>query len=355
MGLISRVSSRTYRTKRRSGLVTTTLQTNKMPKKKLWSEKQLGRRGWKANYFEKLIDAMENYNKFLLVSADNVSSKQFAQIRQSIRGKGLIIMGKNTMMKKCIRMNLDRFPDYEKVLSALVGNVGFLFTNGDLKEMRNLCLENKIAAPARAGAISPLDVIVPPQNTGMGPDKTAFFQALQIQTKIMRGTVEIVSAVHILKPGDKEGMREATLLNMLGISPFTYGLKIESCFEDGSLFDPEVLDITHDDIRTKFMQGVNQIAAVSLNIGYPTVASAPHSIANAFRKLMAIAASTEITFKEAETVKDFLANPDAYASAAVVVEEATEEAAAPTAADDDDDDDDSDMSGAMNMFGSDSD
>merc|ERR1711981_477534 len=128
MGLISRVSSRTYRTKRRSGLVTTTLQTNKMPKKKLWSEKQLGRRGWKANYFEKLIDAMENYNKFLLVSADNVSSKQFVQIRQSIRGKGLIIMGKNTMMKKCIRMNLDRFPEYEKVCPALVGNVGFLFT-----------------------------------------------------------------------------------------------------------------------------------------------------------------------------------------------------------------------------------
>merc|ERR1711981_1152904 len=269
-----------------------------------------------------------------------------------IRGKGLIIMGKNTMMKKCIRMNLDRFPDYEKVLSALVGNVGFLFTNGDLKEMRNLCLENKIAAPARAGAISPLDVIVPPQNTGMGPDKTAFFQALQIQTKIMRGTVEIVSAVHILKPGDKVGMSEATLLNMLGISPFTYGLKIESCFEDGSLFEPEVLDITPDDIRAKFMAGVNNIAAVSLNIGYPTVASAPHSMANAFRKLMAIAAATDVTFPQVQKVKDFLADPSAFVVEAAPVEAVENAAAAVVEEDESEEESSMDMGG---FFGEDSD
>merc|ERR1711981_214225 len=352
MGLISRVSSRTYRTKRRSGLVTTTLQTNKMPKKKLWSEKQLGRRGWKANYFEKLLDAMRTYNKFLLVSADNVSSKQFAEIRRSIRGKGLIIMGKNTMMKKCIRMNLDEFPEYEKVCSALVGNVGFVFTNSELTEIRDLLLDNKIAAPARAGAVSPIDVIIPPLNTGMGPDKTSFFQALSIQTRIMRGTVEIVSAVHLLKPGDKVGMSEATLLNMLKISPFTYGLVVEQCFEDGTLFEPEVLDITPEDIRAKFMAGVNNIAAVSLNIGYPTVASAPHSMANAFRKLMATAAATDVTFPEVQKVKDFLADPSAFVVEAAPVEAVENAAAAVVEEDESEEESSMDMGG---FFGEDSD
>jgi len=325
-----------------------------MPKKKIWSEKQLGRRGWKANYFEKLLDAMRTYSKFLLVSADNVSSKQFAEIRRSIRGKGLIVMGKNTMMKKCIRMHLDEFPDYEKVCSSLVGNVGFVFTNGELSDIRDLLLENKIAAPARAGAVSPIDVIVPPQNTGMGPDKTAFFQALSIQTRIMRGTVEIVSAVHLLKPGDKVGMSEATLLNMLKISPFTYGLIVEACYEDGTLFDPEVLDITPEDIRAKFMNGVNNIAAVSLNIGYPTIASAPHSMANAFKRLMAIAAATEVTFPEVQTVKDYLADPSAFVvESSAVVEEAGGGAAAVEAVDDESDEESSmDMGG---FFGEESD
>jgi len=283
---------------------------------------------WKANYFQKLEDAVRNNSKFLLVNADNVASLQFAEIRASCRGKADIIMGKNTMMKKVLRGLIEEFPDYEKVLPALVQNVGFVFTNGDLKETRDLLVENKKAAPARAGAIAPVDVIVPAQNTGLGPEKTSFFQALSIQTKIARGTIEIVNDVHLLKPGDKVGLSEATLLNMLKISPFSYGLRVIQCFEEGSMFSPEVLDITDDDIRSRFMAGVNNIAAVSLNIGYPTAASAPHSIANGLKKLLAVAAATDITFKEAEQMKAYLADPSAFAVAAPVAAE-EEKAAAP--------------------------
>jgi len=275
---------------------------------------------WKANYFEKLEKAIRTYSKFLLVNADNVSSLQFAQLRQSTRGRAEILMGKNTMMKKVIRNVLDDYPDYEKVLPALVDNVGFIFTNADLKDTRDEMLENKVAAPARAGSISPIDVIVEAQNTGLGPEKTSFFQALSIQTKIAKGTIEIVNNVHLLKPGDKVGMSEATLLQMLKIQPFSYGLKVVQCYEEGSLFDPEVLDITEDDIRAKFMAGVNNVAAVSLNIGYPTTVSAPHSIANGLKNLLAVAAATDITFPQAEKLKEFLANPDAFKVETVVEE-----------------------------------
>jgi len=287
------------------------------------NKKFASRSAWKANYFEKLENAIRNNSKFLLVNADNVSSLQFAQIRASLRGKATVVMGKNTMMKKCIRGLLNEFPDYEKVLPLLVANVGFVFTNEDLKSIRDLVLENKVAAPARQGAISPVNVIVPAQNTGQGPEKTSFFQALSIQTKIARGTIEIVADVNLLKPGDKVGASEAALLNMLKISPFTYGLKVEQCFDEGSVFEPAVLDISEDDIRARFMSGVNNIAAVSLNIGYPTIASAPHSIANGLKKLIAVAAATEITFPAAEKTKAFLADPSAF-----VVEAAPAAAAA---------------------------
>ena len=62
----------------------------------------------------------------------------------------------------------------------------------------------------------------------------------------------------------------ATLLNMLKISPFTYGLDILHIYDSGSVFSPAILDITDDDIRTRFLSGVQNIAAVSLAIGYPT-------------------------------------------------------------------------------------
>ena len=50
----------------------------------------------------------------------------------------------------------------------------------------------QVAAPAKAGAQAPLDVIVTARNTGLGPEKTSFFQALSIPTKISRGTIEIL-------------------------------------------------------------------------------------------------------------------------------------------------------------------
>jgi large subunit ribosomal protein LP0 len=303
---------------------------------------------WKENYFTKLEEAIRNHSKWLLVNADNVSSLQFAKIRQQLRGQAVIVMGKNTMMKKVIRGLLEDYPDYERVLPLLVKNVGFIFTNGDLKAIRDVVLENKVAAPARAGALAPVDVIVPAQNTGMGPEKTSFFQALNIQTKISRGSIEIVSDVHLLKPGDIVGQSESTLLNMLKISPFSYGLKVNTCFDDGSVFDQEVLDITEEDIIKRFQASVNNVAACSLKIGYPTVISAPHSMANAFRKLMAVAAVTDISFPEVEALKDRLANPDAYVVEAAPVEQA---AAVEEAKAESEEEEGSDSSMGFDLFG----
>lgn len=228
------------------------------------------------------------------------------QIRMCLRDTAVVLMGKNTMMRKAIKGHIDRNQALEKLLPHIRGNVGFVFTRGDLVEVRDKLIENKVRAPARAGAIAPAPVIIPAQNTGLGPEKTSFFQALSIPTKISKGTIEIINDVHILKPGDKVGASEATLLNMLNISPFSYGLIVEQVYDSGTIFAPEILDIKPEDLRAKFQAGVANIASVCLSIGYPTIASAPHSLANGFKNLLAIAAATDVEFKEATMVKEFI-------------------------------------------------
>merc|ERR1712038_2220314 len=257
-------------------------------------------------------------------------SKQMQQIRISLRGEAVVLMGKNTMMRKAIRGHLENCPALERLLPHIKNNVGFVFTKEDLIDVRDMLLANKVKAPAKAGAIAPLDVIVPAQNTGMGPEKTSFFQALSIPTKITKGTIEIIQDVPLIKAEDKVGMSEATLLNMLNISPFTYGLVVQKVYEAGSVFNPEILDITDEDLKARFMQGVATVAAVSLSINYPTLASVPHSIVNGMKNLLSVAAVTDITFKEAEMIKEFLADPSKFAAAAPAA--ATTAAAAPAAA-----------------------
>jgi len=287
---------------------------------------------WKANYFVKLVQLLEEYPKCFIVGADNVGSKQMQEIRIALRGKAVVLMGKNTMMRKAIRGHVEKNPDLERLLPHIKQNVGFVFTKAELTEVRDLLLANKVKAPAKAGALAPLDVVVPAQNTGMGPEKTSFFQALSIPTKITKGTIEIIQDVHLITAGDKVGMSEATLLNMLKISPFTYGLIIQKVYDSGSVFDPAILDITDDDLKARFLQGVAAVAAVSLEIGYPTMASAPHSIVNSMKNLLAVAAVTDITFKEAEMIKEYLADPSKFAVAAPAAAAASSDAPAAAAA-----------------------
>ena len=89
-------------------------------------------------------------------------------------------------------LNYPTFYIFFRLLPHIKGNVGFVFTKEDLNEVRNVIRENKVEAPAKAGAIAPIDVKVSPINTGLGPEKTSFFQALAIPTKITRGTIEIL-------------------------------------------------------------------------------------------------------------------------------------------------------------------
>jgi len=271
---------------------------------------------WKANYFLKLVQLLDEYPKCFIVGVDNVGSKQMQQIRASLRANATLLMGKNTMIRKAIRGHLESNPSLERLLPHIKQNVGFVFTRDDLVEVRDKILGNKVQAPARAGAVAPLDVKIPPQNTGLGPEKTSFFQALSIPTKISKGTIEILNEIHLIKKDEKVGASEATLLNMLNISPFSYGLVIRQVYDSGTIFDPLILDITPEDLRAKFLAGVRNVAAVSLAIGYPTVASAPHSLVNGLKNMIAIACETDIEFKEAEKAKEYLKDPSKFVSTA---------------------------------------
>jgi len=304
---------------------------------------------WKANYFTKIAQLLNEYPKCFLVEADNVGSKQMQQIRISLRGHAVVLMGKNTMMRKAIRGLLPENPKLENLMNHIKGNVGFVFTKEDLVSVRDMLLANKVKAPAKAGALAPLDVAVPAQNTGLGPEKTSFFQALNIPTKITKGTIEITNNVALIKAGDKVGMSEATLLNMLGISPFTYGLVVNKVYDSGSIFDPTILDITDEDLKTHILAGIRNIAALCLKIGYPTVASVPHSIINGMKNCMALAAVTDITFKEAETMKAYLADPSAFAVAAPA--ETAVEAVEEKEAEKEESEEDSMDGGMFDMFG----
>jgi len=286
-----------------------------------------GKSGTKAVYFDKLKALLDEYKSIFIVSVDNVSSQQMHEIRQALRGEATVLMGKNTMVRRALKGFIGDNPEYERLLPHVKGNVGFIFTNGDLKTIRDKILSNRVAAPARAGAVAPADVYVPAGNTGMEPGKTSFFQALGVPTKIARGTIEITTDLKLVEAGAKVGASEATLLNMLNISPFTYGMKVQQVYEEGQTFSPDVLDIEESQLLKSLSAAIATITTISLAANYPTLPSIIHSLVNGYKKVIAVAIETDYSWEAIDELKDRIANPDAYAAAAPVAAAATEEAA----------------------------
>jgi len=308
-----------------------------------------GKSAVKAAYFEKLKGLLDDFHSIFIVTVDNVSSQQMHEIRVSLRGEGVVLMGKNTMVRRAIKGFMVDNPEYERLLPHVQGNVGFIFTNSDLKEIRSKILANRVAAPARAGAFAPLDVWVPAGNTGMEPGKTSFFQALGVPTKIARGTIEITSDLKLVDAGSKVGASEATLLNMLNISPFTYGMNISQIYDDGQVFSPAVLDIGEEQLLSFFQSAIQTITSISLAVNFPTLPSVIHSVANSYKKLLAIAIETDYSWSGIEELKDRVANPDAYAAAPAAQQEvqATE---APVQEEQEESEEESDGGGFSSLF-----
>jgi len=264
----------------------------------------------KVAYFAHLEECLNKYPRAFIVGADFVGSKQISDIRIALRGKAELVFGKNTMIRRCIR-NLcdaepDAHPEWEAIIPYMVGNVGFVFTEGPLDELEEVIKEYVKPAAAKAGVIAPCSCTIPKGPTGLDPAQTSFFQALNIATKINKGSIEIINDCEVIKEGSKVGTSEAALLTKLGVKPFKYGLNIMFVYE-GGVFPPDVLKITEATLMEKWGTALGNVAAISLQIGMPTAASFPHMIVKGAKNIVAIALEADfIEFDLVKKIKEIL-------------------------------------------------
>lgn len=306
----------------------------------------------KTEFFKKVANLFDTYNRVLVANLDKVGSSQLQTIRKATMGKAVIMVGKNTLLRKAMRIHAAKMPAIEALIPQIWGNIALIFTKDDLTKLKDLVTSFKIAAPAKPGSISPILVVVPKGNTGLDPSKTSFFQALNIATKIVKSQIEIINDITIVNVGDKVGVSEAALLSLLNIHPFSYGVTIVNVYDDGNVFEPAILDITNDDILQKFSQGVSRVASFSLGLHFPTLASFPHLFSDSYKNILAVSIATDYTFKQAQSIKQMIDNPQAFVAPVAVSVPATTSAPSKEEPKEKEEDED-DFGGGMSLFGDD--
>lgn len=106
--------------------------------------------------------------------------------------------------------------------------------------------------------------------------------------------------VKVCEKGKAVGTSEAALLKKLGYKPFQYGMEIVTVYDDGTVLSQDVINLSPNDILGTFSKGVNNIAALSIELGIPTEAAVPHLVVGAFKNLLGISMSTDYKIKALE-------------------------------------------------------
>jgi len=85
-------------------------------------------------------------------------------------------------------------------------------------------------------------------------------------------------------------------------------MSVRKVYDDGQIFNADVLDITATTITEGFQRAINNLASISLASGYITKPATPHIIANAFKNLASVTFVADYSFKQAEALKEAAKN-----------------------------------------------
>jgi large subunit ribosomal protein LP0 len=154
----------------------------------------------KNEFIRRFYELLSKYDSIALCTLDNVGSLQLQQIRRSLGTHNILVIGKNTVVRRAVELKAADLPADEKydwfrqfgapkpqlnsLIPHLKNKIGYIFHNDPIFQLKPKIESFVVPAPARVGTIAQRDVVVPPGPTGMDPSQINFFHALSISTKI---------------------------------------------------------------------------------------------------------------------------------------------------------------------------
>lgn len=250
----------------------------------------------KAKMLERTKECFSTYKNYMVLSIDKVQSTQFKDIVSELPPNFRFLFAKNKILKKVLRDIGEK--KYEKLINSIKGNVLIAFFDGaDPRDMLTASLRHQRAARALPGILSNKDVVIPAGPTGLPPEKINVFQSAGINTKIVKGKIDLASDHKLVSKGEVLDIAKANLLDMLGILPFEFGLQILRIFESGEVYEQDVLLIDESCIEELIKEATSSVAAVSLGLGITTDASLPYEISHVYEDLQRVAFGLEVSLR----------------------------------------------------------
>ncbi|HSO25953.1 MAG TPA: 50S ribosomal protein L10 [Methanobacteriaceae archaeon] len=305
---------------------------------------------WKKDEVNELKELINSYEVVGIANLSDIPARQLQKMRQTLRDNATIRMSKKTLISLALD-DSDKEGTINTLADHMDGQPALVFTNMNPFKLFKILESSKTAAPAKAGAIAPEDIVVPKGDTGFPPGPIlGELQQIGIPAKIDKGKIVVQKDQVVVKAGEEVSAKVAGILTRLDIQPMEVGIDLKAAYENETVYTADLLTIddekTLSDIQKAFSQAFNlsvnaviynkestpaiiqKAATQSINLAFNasvlTSKTSDMLLAKAYAQMLALA--TALSEKDSSAVdEEILEKLAASATQAPAAEEKNEE------------------------------
>lgn len=267
---------------------------------------------YKKDKIKVLLDLIKKYNIIGIINLQNLPSSQYQAMRRQLRGKVELFMTKRRLMNIALEQVKD-VKGIELVKQSLQGMPALLFTKENPFSIYKTIKKNKSPAGAKAGQVSPRDVVIPAGPTPFAPGPViGELSQLGIKAGVQEGKIVVKEDKLAVKEGEVFTAPMASMLTRLGIYPMEIGLDLTAVFEKGILYPKSVLDVDEKEFEKKLVTAVQHATNLAVETAYPAKQTINLMLQKAFRNAKELAVSQGILAKE--VIEDMLSKAQSQMS-----------------------------------------
>ncbi len=223
---------------------------------------------WKKDEIKELKSEIKKHSVVAIVDMRGLPARNLQKIRSDLRGLARLKVARNSMVTIALK---ESEGEVKKLDSYVSGQTGLIFTDTNPFKLYKLLEKTKKPAPAKAGDISPRDIVVEKGSTSFKPGPIlSELQAVGIPAGVEGGKVVIRNRAVLAKAGEVISPKLADILGKMEIYPMEVGLNLRAAYEGSIIFKPETLAIDEALYIGEIAQAAQQGYNLAMNIAYPS-------------------------------------------------------------------------------------
>ena len=186
--------------------------------------------GLKEKDVNNLADSIKKSKTLMVASIKGLPSKQFQNIKKSIREHAEVKVAKKNIMMRALKI-----ADVSGLDEYVGADCAFVISDLDAYELAGILAKKKTPVFAKAGQVAEDDIEVKEGPTNMVPGPAiSELGALGLQVAVKDGKIAIKAPKVVITKGQTINENAASIFQKLNIMPFSVGLNINVAYDVAS-------------------------------------------------------------------------------------------------------------------------